>query len=291
MAGVIGLRGPDILKRDALRGYKVVFEDADRPYIRPHTGAPILTVDEGTAHVTRHVFGFSRRFSSFNARADKLAESKMWSSMFAKAHHHGICPVSYFVEWADLGHGKKPFRIERADGAAMAVPALVGAYWEDRSDRAFALVTIDPNPFVRTFHDRMIAQLSDSAIDIWLHPENHSTSELYALLAPPPNGELVARPVAADVGKAKFDDPSALEPIGPAVTWEEIQSGGARGRETAGTAPMEADEDETAAAASGTTAERRVTSEGAETTRARGQQTLFPGADVAKPVKPARRKA
>lgn len=78
MAGVIGLRGPDIDKREALRGYKVEFADADRPYIRPHTGAPVLTLKDGTPSVERHVFGFSHRFSSFNARDDKLEASKMW---------------------------------------------------------------------------------------------------------------------------------------------------------------------------------------------------------------------
>src|SRR5688500_10684389 len=61
VAVVIGLRGPDIEKRDALRGYKVEFIDADRPYVRPHTGLPVLTLKEGKPDVHRHVFGFSRR--------------------------------------------------------------------------------------------------------------------------------------------------------------------------------------------------------------------------------------
>ncbi len=221
VAGVIGLRGPDIAKRDALRGYKVEFKDADRPYIRPHTGAPVLFMDEGKPKVERHVFGFSKEFTSFNARADKLETGKMWSRMFGK--HHGVCPVSYILEWADLGEGKKPFAIQRADGAAMAVPALVGAYWEDRSKRAFALVTIPPNKFVATFHDRMVGQLEDDAIDVWLKPESQERSALLKCLEPPPEDELVALPLAADVGKAKFDDAKALEPVGPAIGWTDVR--------------------------------------------------------------------
>jgi putative SOS response-associated peptidase YedK len=233
MAGVIGLRGPDIAKRDALRGYKVEFLDADRPYIRPHTGAPVLTVHEGVPKVSRHIFGFSRRFSSFNARVDKLTSSRMWSGMFGK--HHGVCPVSYFVEWADLGGGKRPYRIERRDGAAMAVPALVGPYWEDRKDVAFALVTVEPNSFVRAFHDRMIAQLSDAAIDVWLTPAGRTPATLFEALAAPPEGELVARPLALDVGKAKYDDPAALDPVGEPIRWEDI-----KGRRLAAKAASEA---------------------------------------------------
>jgi putative SOS response-associated peptidase YedK len=220
MAGVIGLRGPDIGKRDALRGYKVEWRDADRPMIRPHTGVPVLHLKDGQPAVERHVFGFSKEFSSFNARADKLETGKMWSRMFLK--HHGVCPVSYILEWSDQGEGKKPYRIERADGAAMAVPSLVGPYWEDRTQRAVALVTIEPNAFVRVFHDRMIGQLPDDQIDVWLRPEEHAPKEVWKCLASPPNEELVAIPIKADAGKAKFDDPTALEAIGPPLSWKDL---------------------------------------------------------------------
>lgn len=221
MAGVIGLRGPDIEKRDALRGYKVEWKDADRPLIRPHTGAPVLHLVDGQPVVERHVFGFAKEFSSFNARADKLESGKMWPRMFGK--HHGVCPVSYILEWADFGEGKKPFRIERADGAAMAVPALVGQYWVDRSKRAFALVTIDPNKFVRTFHDRMIGQLADDQIDVWLKPEENGPKRVWDCLKAPSEDELVAYPIAADVGSAKFDDARALEAVGPRVAWKDLK--------------------------------------------------------------------
>ncbi len=221
MAGVIGLRGPDIEKRGALRGYQVVFEDADRPFVRPHTGLPVLTIRDGVPDVHRHVFGFTKRFSSFNARSEKLEESKMWSKMFGKSH--GVAPVSYILEWGDIGHGKQPFRIERADGAAMAVPALVGGYWEDKGVDAFTLVTIAPNRFVATFHDRTIGQLDDDHIDVWLRPEDHTRQELWDCLAPPADDALVAIPIKHDAGKARFDDPSALQAIGEPITWTDVQ--------------------------------------------------------------------
>lgn len=220
MAGVIGLRGPDIQKRDALRGYKVEFLDADRPIIRPHTGSPVLYLDEaGAPRVDRHVFGFSRRFSSFNARDDKLEDGKMWPPLFAHAGHHGVAPVSYILEWCELDGVQTPLRIERADGAAMAVPALVGAYWEAKDTKAFALVTIAPNAFVGQFHDRMIGQLTDNAIDVWLRPGEHSVADLRACLAPPANEDLVAYPLAADVGSARFDDVTKLAAVGDPIRW------------------------------------------------------------------------
>ncbi|MGQ0535989.1 MAG: SOS response-associated peptidase family protein [Methanobacteriota archaeon] len=221
MAGVIGLRGPDIDKRDALRGYKVEWKDADRPIIRPHTGCPVLTLEGGKPTVARHVFGFSREFTSFNARSDKLEEGKMWSRMFGKAH--GVAPVSYILEWADLGDGKRPYRIERADGAAMAVPALVGPYWENREERAFALVTVEPNEFVSRIHNRVIAQLEDDRIRAWLAPGEHTKEELKACLTPGNNEDFVAYPLKADAGSAKFDDAAALSEVGKPVTWDDVR--------------------------------------------------------------------
>jgi len=224
MAGVIGLRGPDIEKRGALRGYQVVFEDADRPYVRPHTGLPVLTLQVGKPDVHRHVFGFSRKFSSFNARSENLETGKMWSRLFAKPGHHGVAPVSYILEWGDLadGQGKRPFRIERADGAAMCVPALVGGYWEAKDEDAFALVTIPPNNFVKTFHDRMIGQLKDDDLEVWLRPEEYAVETLMRCLAPPPEDELIAYPLRADVGSAKFDDDAAMAAVGEPISWADI---------------------------------------------------------------------
>lgn len=225
MAGVIGLRGPDIEKRDALRGYQVVWADADRPIIRPHTGSPVLYVGEdGKPTVERHVFGFSRRFSSFNARADKLEEGKMWAPMFGKAGHHGVAPVSYILEWSEVDGEKRPYRIERADGAAMAVPALVGGYWEAKDTRAFALVTIEPNKFVATFHDRMIGQLADDAVDVWLNPARHGKKALWECLKAPSDDELVAYPLAPDVGSAKFDNTDAMKAVGKALVWADVKA-------------------------------------------------------------------
>lgn len=219
MAGVIGLRGPDIAKRDALRGYKVEWRDADRPIIRPHTGAPVLHLVDGQPVVDRHVFGFSRRFSSFNARDDKLAEGKMWKGLFGKDRHHGVVPVSYILEWSEAGGIKRPYRIERADGAAMAVPALIGDYWEEKGTQAFALVTVAPNAFVASFHDRMIGQLRDDQLDVWLHPGKSGDNALRECLRAPANEDLIAYPLDADVGSAKFSDAGALEAVGPPLRW------------------------------------------------------------------------
>lgn len=220
MAGVIGLRGPDIDKRDALRGYKVEFVDADRPIIRPHTGCPVLYLRDDAPTVERHVFGFSRRFTSFNARSDRLQAGRMWARMFGK--HHGVAPVSYILEWADLGEGRRPYRIERSDGAAMAVPALVGPYLEDREKRAFALVTVEPNAFVRRFHNRVIAQLSDGDIDTWLRPRENEQEALLGCLRAGADDELVAYPLSQDVGTARFDDVSKLEAVAEAITWKDV---------------------------------------------------------------------
>jgi putative SOS response-associated peptidase YedK len=142
--------------------------------------------------------------------------------MFGHNEHHGVAPVSYILEWSDVTGTKTPYRIERADGAAMAVPALTGHAMEHKQDRAFSLVTIEPNEFVAKFHDRMIGQLDDEQIDTWLKPEEHTKAELWECLVAPPNEELVAYPLAENVGSAKFNDAKAMEAVGEPISWADV---------------------------------------------------------------------
>ncbi len=148
----------------------------------------------------------------------------MWAPMFGRNAHHGVAPVSYILEWSDVSGKKTPYRIERADGAAMAVPALTGHAWEHKEDRAFSLVTIEPNAFVATFHDRMIGQLDDAHIDVWLKPEQHTKKELWECLVAPADDDLVAYPLADNVGGAKYNDAKAIEAVGKPIAWADIKA-------------------------------------------------------------------
>lgn len=220
MAGLVGIRAEDMEQVDALRRLRPDYPDGF-PLIRPHVQAPVLVVrdEEIVAELAR--FGFSRRFSSFNAREDKLSTGRLWSSMFGRSH--AIMPVSYVVEWVDDERGKRPFLIQREDGKPMMVPALSGRYHEDRDQRAFALVTREPNRFFGHFHDRMVAQCPPEGVDRWLSPEGATEKELRACLAAPGDDELVAVPADPGLTKRKAGDWSALHTVGEPLKWADLR--------------------------------------------------------------------
>jgi putative SOS response-associated peptidase YedK len=180
----------------------------------------LTAADDGLEAATAR-FGFSRRFSSFNARKEKLTTGRLWSSMFGK--RHAIVPLSYVVEWIQDKQGKHPFLIQRADGGLMMTPALVGGSHETKGERAFAICTREPNRFFARFHDRMVGQCTPELMKRWLAPGDTTADELLACVAAPDDGELVAVAAAPNISKRKAGDWSPLVTFGEPLGWDDVK--------------------------------------------------------------------
>ncbi|MHB8587184.1 MAG: SOS response-associated peptidase family protein [Thermoplasmatota archaeon] len=180
------------------------------PFIRPQVRAPILVREEPIGNVGYRVarFGFSRRFSSFNARDDKLVDGSLWKKFFATSH--AIMPLSYIVEWIPEGEAKVPVAIRRADGGLIMAPALYGPSLDRDDELGFAICTREPNDFVARIHDRMVGVCTPDLVDRWLDPTHHTASELLACIRAPDEDELVAYRVVGDITKRKTGNWSPL---------------------------------------------------------------------------------
>ena len=66
---------------------------------------------------------------------------------------------------------------------------------------------------VAPVHDRMPVVLDGEAVEEWLFGARSDLAHLQALLAPPPDGLLVATPVNPRVNSAQYDDPACLQPV------------------------------------------------------------------------------
>lgn len=220
MAGLIGIRAEDMEQVDALRKLRPEYPDGF-PLIRPHVLAPVIVAHDEAVEAVTARFGFSRRFSSFNARNDKLTTGRLWSSMFGKSH--GLVPLSYVVEWVEDESGKRPYLIQRADGKPMMAPALVGRYFEDREQRAFAICTRKPNRFFAKFHDRMVGQCPPDRAGAWLRPEGTAADDLLACVAAPGDDELVAVPADPGISKRKAGDWSPVKAVGEPLGWGDLR--------------------------------------------------------------------
>lgn len=152
----------------------------------------------------------------FNARSETAAERPAFRG--AMRHRRCLVPASGFYEWRrGAGGRKEPFLVRRADGGLLAFAGL----WETWSDPrggeidTAAILTGAAVGRVAAIHERMPLMVARDAFDGWL---DHTVTPARALerLRLVADAELEIVPVSDRVNAARFDDPSLVEPAGPA---------------------------------------------------------------------------
>ncbi|HXT00551.1 MAG TPA: SOS response-associated peptidase [Elusimicrobiota bacterium] len=136
-----------------------------------------------------------------NARAETLADKPFFRESFR--WRRALVPADGWFEWPKKGADKAPrfFRLKGGEPFAFA------GLWESGG---FALVTVEPNPLVARFHDRMPAVLARGDETEWLDAKTRP-ERLRELLLPYPAELLVARRVGSRIGRTDVDEPSLLD--------------------------------------------------------------------------------
>ncbi len=145
--------------------------------------------------------------STFNARAETLAEKPMFRAAFKS--RRCIVPASGFYEWT----GGKGHKIPHYFSSAKEEPlALAGLWelWRDPKGEEILSATIvvgAANGWMSRFHDRMPILLSWSDAKAWIAGENATD-----LLKPAPEGALQEWTVSTRVNRsgAYDDDPTLI---------------------------------------------------------------------------------
>jgi putative SOS response-associated peptidase YedK len=107
--------------------------------------------------------------STFNARAERVAEKPMFRSAFKRTRC--IVPASGYYEWRPAEGGKQPHFISAADGTELAIAGLWDE-WRDPEARgsvlSCTLIVTAANDFTRRIYDRMPVLLEHNDLDAWL---------------------------------------------------------------------------------------------------------------------------
>lgn len=144
----------------------------------------------------------SPKFSTFNARSDRLQGSPLWRGRYA--HKRAIVPADGFHEWA----GKQCFQVEQ-EGRALALGGLY-EIWEldGHLVPSFAVITVPPHPRFAHIHAKSLPLFLEAAdYDAWLDPTFSQTDAFQDLLQPRLRHALVATPITS---------PQTLQASGPA---------------------------------------------------------------------------
>ena len=147
-----------------------------------------------------------------NARAETLESQPA----FRESFHERRCliPADGFYEWLSDENGKRPLWFSRADGDLFSFAGIWAELPERKGDEVLhscAIVTCEPNGLVRPVHDRMPVVLTPEAEAGWLDADAEP-GDLAKLLAPAPDGLLVAREVGDFVNDVREDGPHLIEP-------------------------------------------------------------------------------
>jgi putative SOS response-associated peptidase YedK len=151
-----------------------------------------------------------------NARGESVIDKPAFRA--AMRRRRCLIPADGFYEWKRDGERKRPYFVRPARGGPMAFAGL----WETWSGpngeevETAAIVTTQANRTLAAIHDRMPVILPPEAFDLWLDSANVDAKTAAAMLAPAPDGSLMAYEISTAVNRTANDNPALIEPVGGA---------------------------------------------------------------------------
>jgi putative SOS response-associated peptidase YedK len=149
--------------------------------------------------------------STFNARAERVAQKPMFRSAFKRTRC--IVPATGYYEWRAVEGGKQPYFISAADGAVLSIAGLWDEWRDPETSEAIlscTLIVTAANDFTWRIHDCTPVLLERHNLDAWL-----TGKAGVELLRPAPNDLLRMWPVSkrVNVSGRSDDDPGLIEPF------------------------------------------------------------------------------
>lgn len=155
--------------------------------------------------------------SPINARLERVAESRMFATAFAR--RRCLLPADGFYEWRARGEGrhKQPYHLHDRHGEPLALAGIWTTWRDPTDDRAeavhsCAIVTTSARGEVERIHERMPVVLPESLWSAWLTTGPDEASHLRERLDDLEAPDLVARPISTRVNNVRNDGPQLLEP-------------------------------------------------------------------------------
>ncbi len=167
----------------------------------------------------------STKYSMFNARSDKVLQSRAFAGPFKR--QRAIIPASNFIEWQKLNDVKQPYCIEPADQTDAFAFAGIWEHWQSREQpelaiNSCAIITTDAVASFKVVHDRMPVILQPVEYHRWLSNKT-PLEDLMPLLKPRLVTALNVTAVDKRINNARHKSAEDLLEIGESVFIEQWQ--------------------------------------------------------------------
>jgi len=152
------------------------------------------------------------RFSTINARAEGLEDSRLYQRPFKS--QRCIIPADGFYEWQKTSDKKIPHYIHLKDKQLFGFAGLYDIWHAGQPDElyTFSIITTSANSFMQSIHDRMPVILEKQYEEPWLDQSIDDAALLYSFLKPYDNAKMTAFPVKTDVNNVRNNSPELLTP-------------------------------------------------------------------------------
>ena len=187
--------------------------------IAPTQSAPIFRQNDDKLIVSSAMWGLvpfwwkkplkEKKFSTFNARDDKLESAASYKVAFKK--RRCLAPASGFYEWKGPKGRKQPFAIGLQNRRWFCFAGLWDqATIDEVTIESFTIITTEPNELMADIHSRMPVIIDPSNYAAWLDSENDNAKDL---LKPFPAGHMQAWPVGKAVGNVRNQGRELIEEV------------------------------------------------------------------------------
>ena len=103
---------------------------------------------------------FNTKFATFNARVDRIDDSKLWQDLLRKGKRC-VVPVSSFYEWPTKG--KPPVDIYLKGRQPYGLAGLWSTWFDNGEPKySFAVFTTEPNDFMKPIHPKAMPVILDT---------------------------------------------------------------------------------------------------------------------------------
>lgn len=156
--------------------------------------------------------------SLINIRSETCKEKPYFNKVLLTSRC--LIPATGFFEWKEVKLEKKPekvpFYITLKDQDLFSFAGVYSKY-EDAEKKPhyyFAILTQNPNSFMKDIHRRMPVILEKKEEELYLNPEEKNFNRLYQLVSTPyPSGKMKAYVVSKEVNSPGNNDKDLLKEV------------------------------------------------------------------------------
>ena len=164
-------------------------------------------------------------FSTFNAKAETLAQSRLFAGYFKGSRC--LVPADAFYEWKKVtlekgvgqpkgpGTEKHPMCIRMKDEKPFMMAGLFSVWKSEDGARelaTFTIITTQANELLEPIHHRMPVILEEEDHERWIDREYHDLENLNALLKPYPADRMFAYRVSRLINSSRNNREECLLP-------------------------------------------------------------------------------